>query len=250
MKYNIFSAALVILLAVTASALSFEEYADILTVENYKRERGKPVLHDNHHHLMTAKGNIAQLTPPSPPNQSSNCYNSYIPIGCNDNKGDPECKKLKLMNSHQGRAVTNTPIYGILTQPFRQANSSADEALRHFNSSIAASHVKFLQSAGARVVPIDYRLKKAELYDLLIQLNGVYITSDSLESLQNKQYNDTIFSILEWTTAFNEEEDNHFPLVATSFGYLALVKALLRNRRGTLNMTADLIDTSLEINLN
>lgn len=91
------------------------------------------------------------------------------------------------MNSHHGRAITNTPIYGVLTQPIRQAtDNTTDETLSLYNSSIAASHVKFLQNGGARVVPIDYHLKKSELYKMLEQVNGIYITSDSIDSLSSK----------------------------------------------------------------
>ena len=44
---------------------------------------------------------------------------------------------------------------------------------------IDASHVKFLEAAGARVVPVDFTLGKQELKDALEQLNGLYIPGDS-----------------------------------------------------------------------
>jgi hypothetical protein len=59
-----------------------------------------------------------------------------------------------------------------------------------------------------------------------------------------------VFSILEWATAFNEEEGHHFPLVATSYGYVAVVKALSRSRGSIHDVPESLIDASLEVNLN
>jgi hypothetical protein len=54
-------------------------------------------------------------------------------------------------------------------------------AEEQYNSSISASQVKFLESAGARVVVIDYRMQYAELTKLLGSINGIYITGESLE---------------------------------------------------------------------
>jgi len=39
--------------------------------------------------------------------------------------------------------------------------------------------VKFLESAGARVVPIDYTLTVEELRKKLREINGLYIPGDS-----------------------------------------------------------------------
>ena len=45
-------------------------------------------------------------------------------------------------------------------------------------SYVEASHVKFLESAGARVVPIDWNLPIKKLQEILAQINGVYIPGD------------------------------------------------------------------------
>jgi gamma-glutamyl hydrolase len=49
------------------------------------------------------------------------------------------------------------PIIGILSQPGDPAPDGA--------SYIAASYVKWVESAGARVVPIEYDLTEAEVRD-------------------------------------------------------------------------------------
>ena len=68
---------------------------------------------------------------------------------------------------------TDEPIYGILSQPFTNAPENPDEngaypdpgtlqtALN--GTFITLSHVKFLQAAGARIVPISYKYNKNQL---------------------------------------------------------------------------------------
>lgn len=43
---------------------------------------------------------------------------------------------------------------------------------------ITTATVKFLESAGAKVIPINYRLRKTALIKILEQVNGVYIPGD------------------------------------------------------------------------
>ena len=63
---------------------------------------------------------------------------------------------------------------------------------------IMSSHIKFLEQAGARIVPVNYRMKLTALKKLLSQLNGIYIPGDSPNILNNTRYMYTILSILEW----------------------------------------------------
>ena len=74
-----------------------------------------------------------------------------------------------------------------MTSPLSEANIESSKAkLTGYNSSISASYVKFLETGGARIVPIDYRLKKAKLYRLLSELNGVYIAGTTEEVVENE----------------------------------------------------------------
>jgi len=95
---------------------------------------------------------------------------------------------------HHVRAETNTPIIGVLMQPIpevKDGNSDKwgleyeriqkmryEELLRtepHIliedvypkKSYIESSHVKFLESAGARVIPIDYNLPVQKVQEIL-----------------------------------------------------------------------------------
>lgn len=66
------------------------------------------------------------------------------------------------------------------------------------NSYIPASHVKFLEAAGARVVPVSYRLGKDKLFKTISQLNGLYIPGDTYANLDNLKYMYTVKTILTW----------------------------------------------------
>lgn len=67
---------------------------------------------------------------------------------------------------HHVRAKTNVPVIGVLTQPIPETNEAwnaqVDKVLETSEQEypnkqfIEATHVKFLESAGARVVPIMY----------------------------------------------------------------------------------------------
>jgi len=64
-------------------------------------------------------------------------------------------------------AVNDRPIVGVLTQP-------TDGNLTEFGDSyIAASYVKYVESAGARVVPIFHNSTKEELYNVFHSVNAV-----------------------------------------------------------------------------
>jgi len=97
---------------------------------------------------------------------------------------------------HHVRQKTEHPIIGILTQPvhpglwteafetvqaleYEKRPKDDDAEIFERKQYIDASHVKFLEAAGARVVPVDFTLDKNELPEVLSQLNGLYIPGDS-----------------------------------------------------------------------
>jgi gamma-glutamyl hydrolase len=67
-------------------------------------------------------------------------------------------------------AINPQPIIGILTMP------NTAYAKSHGAQFFPASYVKFLESGGARVVPIFYDAKASETQDLLRQINGALFT--------------------------------------------------------------------------
>ena len=50
------------------------------------------------------------------------------------------------------------------------------------------AHVKFLEAAGARVIPINYRMKKENLIEVLRSINGAYIAGDLMDIIYNDKY--------------------------------------------------------------
>ena len=75
---------------------------------------------------------------------------------------------------------------------------------------IETTHVKFLESAGARVVPIDYTDSEEAIISELEQINGLYIPGDSKDLItymgfdeKNYQYTKTIQRILLWAQNHN-----------------------------------------------
>jgi hypothetical protein len=69
------------------------------------------------------------------------------------------------------------------------------------DSYIPDGHVKFLEAAGARVVPINYRLRLSALNKILGQINGIYIPGDSTDNLSNAKYMDTVSNIIAFAQA-------------------------------------------------
>lgn len=64
--------------------------------------------------------------------------------------------------------LNNYPIIGLFTQPTSSDNGDCGGDCLY----LAASYVKYIESSGARVVPINYYAEKDELDHLFGSLNG------------------------------------------------------------------------------
>ncbi|EAL64169.1 peptidase C26 family protein [Dictyostelium discoideum AX4] len=116
--------------------------------------------------------------------------------------------------------INNRPIIGILTQP-------TDGDMTTFGSQyIAASYVKYIESAGARVVPILYDIDIKSLTELMGSINGVFFPGGGVDFNNQTVYTDTIQSIWSQVVEFNNNGD-YFPLWGTCMGFqeLALLSA-------------------------
>ena len=177
--------------------------------------------------------------------------------GCSDSNCSQS--QIHAHSTHAGRVQTDTPIYAILTQPYSndavidlpdkygsfKSAGSPKEAL--YGTFIMNSHIKYLQQGGARVVPISYRLNADQLNRILNQVNGVYIPGDTPIVLENERYLNKVRAILQW--AQNKNKDDHFPLVALSYGYLALMMAGIQSQGTIKTVDNNLMWTSAELNL-
>ena len=88
-------------------------------------------------------------------------------------------------------------MIGILSQTF-DFKTDKDPRFKNHNSYIAASYVRFLESAGARVVPILYDESRKSIKEKVSKLNGLlfpggggnYVISGILALDQIKRLND------------------------------------------------------------
>jgi hypothetical protein len=81
------------------------------------------------------------------------------------------------------------PIIGVLTEPLRGSLHQDDHRIAAAaNEYIPTAHVKFLEQAGIKVIPVSFTKTETQLTQLLDNLNGIYIHGDSLKSLQNTQF--------------------------------------------------------------
>ena len=80
-----------------------------------------------------------------------------------------------------------------MTQPYNTDNESEEFFSENMEDSyINTAHVNFLEAAGARVVPVNYRLRDLQLNKLLTSINGIYIPGDAYHIINNDKYMDTV----------------------------------------------------------
>ncbi|KAF7822608.1 gamma-glutamyl hydrolase 2-like [Senna tora] len=105
------------------------------------------------------------------------------------------------------------PLIGILTHPGDGASGRLTNATDV--SYIAASYVKFVESAGARVIPLLYNEPQDTLLKKLDMVNGVIFTGGwSKKGL----YYDTVQTVYKKVLEKNDGGD-YFPLYAISLGF-------------------------------
>lgn len=107
------------------------------------------------------------------------------------------------------------PVIGVLVQEI----SKVFELLykNQYNSFIPASYVKWIETGGARVVPI-WLGKDQEYYEnILSKLNGVLLTGGSVVKNKKGGYADAAEKIMEIARKFNKQQD-FFPVFGMGLG--------------------------------
>ena len=107
---------------------------------------------------------------------------------------------------------TNRPIIGVLAQspvgmPFEKLGQSY----------IGASYIKYLESSGARVVPIMKELTEEEVEKLLLSINGVLFPGGDV-NVTSSDYAKTGRKIFNFAKKLNDNGD-YFPLWGTCLGF-------------------------------
>jgi len=116
-------------------------------------------------------------------------------------------------------AANDWPIIGLFSQPSSSSNAACGGKCTY----IAASYVKYLESAGARVVPVDYYASNATLDHLFSSLNGFFFPGGSAGFPAQAQY------IFDKTVAANKAGD-FSPLWGTCMGFQWLLIAASRDQ--------------------
>ncbi|XP_028170227.1 gamma-glutamyl hydrolase A-like [Ostrinia furnacalis] len=125
--------------------------------------------------------------------------------------------------------VTNDrPIIGVLAQE-QSYYLHGKYPEENYTSYIAASYVKDVESAGARVVPIMIGKDRGYYKDLLKKINGVVLPGGATYFNQSNGYADAGQHIYELAMEMNDAGD-YFPVFGTCLGFELLI--ILASGRG------------------
>eukprot|EP00466_Bigelowiella_natans_P008780 jgi/Bigna1/55007/estExt_Genewise1Plus.C_480036 len=108
-------------------------------------------------------------------------------------------------------ALNLEPTIGILAQPRAGLKGSY----------IAASYIKFVESAGARAVPIQYDLPEADLRKMFQSVNGILFPGGGANLANTTTYAKTSKLFIDLAIQAKNEGD-HFPIWATCLGFESL----------------------------
>lgn len=107
---------------------------------------------------------------------------------------------------------TNEPIIGILTQPCSDCPG---------RSYIGASYVKWVESAGGRVMPVRFYASDAELHRLFTSVNGLVFAGGLTWLWLDSPYVIAARKLFNWAVEANDN-GNPFPIHGTCLGHQLL----------------------------
>ena len=126
-------------------------------------------------------------------------------------------------------SLNNRPIIGVLTQPSAWPKFFDTEDFSY----IAASYVKFLEAAGARILPIKYNLNKTELSKIFQNINGLLLPgggTDLFKLKDEKFENYTDYfeagSFLLNLSKKTNENGEYFPVWGTCLGFEMMILSI------------------------
>ncbi|KFO25979.1 gamma-glutamyl hydrolase [Fukomys damarensis] len=127
-----------------------------------------------------------------------------------------------------GRPTTEKPIIGVVMQ--ETINSEIKSLGKYY---IAASYVKYLESAGARVVPVRLTLTHTQYEELFKSINGILLPGGG-SNLQKSGYANV--SKIFYNLAIQSFDDgDYFPVWGTCLGFEEL--AYLISEKSLLTVT-------------
>lgn len=123
-------------------------------------------------------------------------------------------RKASLFNAE---VVNDEPVVGILSQElsYMMTQNYGDEG---YDSYIAASYVKFVEGAGARVVPIWINQPEDYYEEIMANLNGVLFPGGATYFNQSNGYADAGRHIYDIAMRYNDN-GVYFPIWGTCLGF-------------------------------
>ena len=112
---------------------------------------------------------------------------------------------------------TDRPVIGVFTR----YNENTEENV------IAASYIKWLESAGARSIPIHMDTSETELKDIFRNINGLLLPGGIAHLNESTRYM--------WNLAKEANENgDHFPVWGTCLGFQFMVE--LESEKGVVSL--------------
>jgi len=115
-------------------------------------------------------------------------------------------------------------------------------------SYVPRAHVQYLEQSGVRVVPIDYRLSTEDRFELMDQLNGVYMPGDSHMTVTDSAYKAAFVETLLYQEKATHEDKEHFPVFLMGNSLQTLVRAR-ETTKGHLENMMDLKHANLSLQM-
>jgi len=125
--------------------------------------------------------------------------------------------------AHVAAVGNDRPIIGILSQPLGVELTSGSGAAGGNRTYIAASYVKFAESAGARVVPLHFDASNAELAKLFKQINGIIFPGggSNIRKEAGNRFREASEFLFDLAVKANDNDDT-FPIHGTCMGFQML----------------------------
>ncbi|KAM4583424.1 gamma-glutamyl hydrolase isoform 1-T2 [Fundulus diaphanus] len=138
------------------------------------------------------------------------------------------CCGPHLCAAARSQPLNERPIIGVLAQ-----ENLPDDHFARGSSYIAASYIKYLESAGARVVPIRINLTEEEYIKIFNSINGLLLPGGDVD-LQTSQFSRAARIFYNLALKANDAGD-YFPIWGTCQGFQQL--SVLTARKNLLTLT-------------
>lgn len=139
----------------------------------------------------------------------------------------------------KSNVVNNRPIIAVLAVEMYNGSYTG-------HSYIAASYVKYLESAGARVIPIPTNLTEQEVRELFQNVNGVLFPGGDTD-WNNSIYFRNAKIAMELSIKEKVDKNNLFPIWGTCLGFQALFVYIAKTPSIVLgNVTLDNVCRNLQ----